>query len=121
MSLDRRKVEGFDELNELLKDIKCRAVILFSGSKENGQSWCPDCVQAEPIIEKVIEEIVSSGDIDENFAFVECGVGLRTYYDNFSWKDLTNAFRVDERFKVKEIPTLLDYSNKVKLFPFFKK
>ncbi|KAL4003320.1 hypothetical protein ACH3XW_7120 [Acanthocheilonema viteae] len=105
----RKKVEGLNELDELLKDVKCRAVILFTGSKDDGKSWCPDCVRAEPIIEKVIEEIVSSGDTDTDFAFIECGVGLRT-----DWKDQTNAFRTDERFKLKEIPTLLDYNNKVK-------
>ncbi|CAG9532821.1 unnamed protein product [Cercopithifilaria johnstoni] len=107
MIFNQKKVEGFNELNELLKDVKCRAVILFTGSKDNGKSWCPDCVRAEPVIEKVIEEIISSNDMDTDFTFIECHVGLRTY-----WKDQTNPFRTDQRFKLKEIPTLLDYSNK---------
>lgn len=45
MVLNQKKAEGLNELNELLKDAKCRTVILFTGSKDNGKSWCPDCVK----------------------------------------------------------------------------
>ncbi|VDK76354.1 unnamed protein product [Litomosoides sigmodontis] len=109
MVFSQMKAEGLNELNELLKDAKCRTVIFFTSSKDDGKSWCPDCVQVEPIIEKVIKEISSSDDADLNLTFIECSIGPRTY-----WKDQTNAFRTDGRFKLKEIPTLLDYSNKAK-------
>uniref|UniRef100_A0A8R1XZ30 Thioredoxin domain-containing protein 17 n=1 Tax=Onchocerca volvulus TaxID=6282 RepID=A0A8R1XZ30_ONCVO len=158
MVFNRKKVEGFNELNTILNEHKDRIIILFTGSKNDGKNWCPDCVQAEPIIEKVIEKIVSSDDTD--LTFIECGVGQRTEqvyffiqnnfhicgkildlsnffynymlirmkyfnyptfnmiivfnYGNFSWKDQKNAFRTDERFKLKEIPTLMDYNNKAK-------
>ncbi|EFO25667.1 hypothetical protein LOAG_02819 [Loa loa] len=78
MVFNRKKTEGLNELNTLLNGLKCRTVILFTGSKDDGKSWCPDCVRAEPIIEKVIEEIVSSGDLDTDFTFIECSVGSRT-------------------------------------------
>ncbi|VDK67286.1 unnamed protein product [Onchocerca ochengi] len=107
MVFNRKKVEGFNELNTVLNEHKDRIIILFTGSKNDGKNWCPDCVQAEPIIEKVIEKIVSSDDTD--LTFIECGVGQRT-----DWKDQKNAFRTDERFKLKEIPTLMDYNNKAK-------
>ncbi|VDM19749.1 unnamed protein product [Wuchereria bancrofti] len=79
MTFNRKRVEGLNELNTLLKDLKCRAVILFSGSKDDGKSWCPDCVQAELIIEKVIEQIVSSDDTEMDLTFIECAVGPRTW------------------------------------------
>lgn len=45
------KAEGFQEFQEILKDIgnnhKSKDIfVLFSGSKDvSGQSWCPDCVE----------------------------------------------------------------------------
>ncbi|MCP9258310.1 hypothetical protein DINM_002810 [Dirofilaria immitis] len=63
-------------------DLKGHIVILFTGSKDDGKSWCPDCIQAAPIIEKVIKEIASSDDT-EDLTFVECGVGKRIERRNY--------------------------------------
>ncbi|VDN01406.1 unnamed protein product [Thelazia callipaeda] len=107
MVFTRRTVEGYDALNAMLKQTKDRVIILFSGSKDGNKSWCPDCVQAESVIEKIISEMAHSNDLD--LTFVECTVGFRSY-----WKSQTNPFRIDERFKLTEIPTLMDYNNKAK-------
>ncbi|VDN44436.1 unnamed protein product [Gongylonema pulchrum] len=76
MVLGKKKVDGFNELNATLKEVKGRTVILFTGSKDGEKSWCPDCVVAEPVIEKVVAEIASSGDGLE-LTFIECTVGMR--------------------------------------------
>uniref|UniRef100_A0A915PWK4 Thioredoxin domain-containing protein 17 n=1 Tax=Setaria digitata TaxID=48799 RepID=A0A915PWK4_9BILA len=75
--MDRKKVEGINELNALLSNIKNRAIILFTSSKEDGKSWCPDCVKAEPVIEEVIKDVISCGGTD-SLTFIECAVGQRT-------------------------------------------
>nr|CDP93250.1 Bm9224 [Brugia malayi] len=99
MTFNRKKVEGLNELNTLLKDLKCRTVILFSGSKDGGKSWCPDCVQAEPVIEKVIEQIVSSNDTDIDLTFIECAVGPRTWQaKRLSGEQCANELLVKELF-----------------------
>lgn len=51
-------VTGFQALESALSKTAERVFILFTGSKikETGQSWCPDCVVAEPVIEKVLKK-----------------------------------------------------------------
>lgn len=41
-------------INDLSKDKSKTVLLLFTGSKDNaGVSWCPDCVRAEPVIDRV--------------------------------------------------------------------
>ena len=53
---------SIDQFEQLVK-AEPKAFILFTGNKdENGLSWCPDCVQAEPFIQtKVLETAKSLG------------------------------------------------------------
>jgi hypothetical protein len=38
-------VEGFDACAKAIEENKnCNLYVMFSGSKVNGKSWCPDCV-----------------------------------------------------------------------------
>ena len=59
MGLQQETVHNFQSLDELLSNQSklSRVFILFTGSKvsKTGESWCPDCVVAEPVIEKVIK------------------------------------------------------------------
>lgn len=107
MVLKKKEVNGFDELTATLENLEGRIIIYFIGTREDGKSWCPDCVKAEPAVEKAIAEC--SGPCDKEIVFVECNVGFKDY-----WKDQTNPFRIDERFKLTEIPTLIEFGDKVK-------
>ena len=50
-------------------------VLLFTGSKnENGKSWCPDCVVAEPVIESVLQQLRSN----DCLVFITVPVGDRS-------------------------------------------
>merc|ERR1712045_641592 len=54
-----QNVEGFDAFKSKVEELSKEGLPLFvhfSGSKENGVSWCPDCVVAEPIIESTLEK-----------------------------------------------------------------
>lgn len=65
--------ENFEQtIRDTCKDGK--TFVLFSGDKdENGKSWCPDCVQAEPYINtKVIPYCQTN-----NLKFFYCPVGKR--------------------------------------------
>ena len=38
-------------------------MLLFTGNKKNGQSWCPDCNVADPIIEIELDKVCSDNRI----------------------------------------------------------
>ena len=75
-------------------------IVLFTGKEDpaTGASWCPDCVKAEPIIEKCVPKI------PEGNVFIYCVVG-----DRPTWKDPQCIFRTHEKTKLKGIPTLLKW------------
>ncbi|CAG9114858.1 hypothetical protein JYU34_007617 [Plutella xylostella] len=94
-------VSGFSELENFLSNVdsKKSVYLYFTGSKlENGLSWCPDCVEAEPVVKAVLSELKK----DVVFAYVD--VGTREY-----WKDKDCPFRTDKRTKLLVIPTLIKY------------
>ncbi|KAK6021503.1 hypothetical protein OSTOST_12824, partial [Ostertagia ostertagi] len=83
-----------------------RVFVLFTGSKVDGKSWCPDCVAAEPTIESVLHsEDAKSLDA----TFITCFVGGREY-----WKNPTCPFRTDPAFKLTCVPTLIECGKKVR-------
>jgi len=101
--------EGMDELKKMIaaeqggdRDI----FVLFTGKADptTGDSWCPDCVAADPVIEKCVPEIS-----DEN-VFIVCVVG-----DRPTWKDPKCIFRTDPDTKLKGIPTLVKWGTKGRL------
>ncbi|KAK0420900.1 hypothetical protein QR680_014954 [Steinernema hermaphroditum] len=102
-------VNGYDELKKTLGGLAKdrRAFVLFTGGKDaaTGKSWCPDCVTAEPHVEKAIESELSNGDS----CFITCYVGDMPY-----WKDKENPFRTDEKFKINCIPTMIEWGVKGK-------
>lgn len=52
---------------------KKNVVLLFTGSKrtEDGKSWCPDCVVADPVVEGVVKQMSA----DDNLVFITVPVG----------------------------------------------
>jgi len=103
-------VDGFDALNAKLAQLSTdgkadnSVLILFCGSNDaSGKSWCPDCVTAEPVVHECIERRLAT---DDDTIFIHCLVGARDY-----WKNGSNPFRKDERFRLTAVPTLMLYGH----------
>ncbi|BAT93021.1 hypothetical protein LR48_Vigan05g047000 [Vigna angularis] len=77
-------------------------LILFLADKDpaTSLSWCPDCVRAEPVIYKKLE--ASSDDI----ALLRAYVG-----DRPTWRNPKHPWRVEPRFKLTGVPTLIRWDN----------
>ncbi|KAF7282603.1 hypothetical protein GWI33_002322 [Rhynchophorus ferrugineus] len=72
--------------------------------KASGESWCPDCVRAWPVVEIESESLPD----DSHFVVVEVG-------DRAVWKDPNCPFRKDPRTKLLVIPTLKRWNQPQKL------
>lgn len=101
---ERHQVSGFDEYIAKVESIAAsckdkRMVAMFSGGKNDttGKSWCPDCVDAQPVVDGVVDSSIA-----KEYAFIYCSVGGRDF-----WKDPNCEFRKDKRTLLKSIPTLL--------------
>ncbi|XP_037702444.1 thioredoxin domain-containing protein 17-like [Choloepus didactylus] len=94
-------VSSFEEFSQAVEQHNGKTY--FTGSKDaGGESWCPDRVQAEPVIREALK-CVSEGCVS-----IYCQVGERPY-----WKDPNNDFR--KKLKVTAVPTLLKYGTSQKL------
>lgn len=73
-------------------------LLLFLGDRDPsiGHSWCPDCVRAEPVIYKAVED--SPKDVTL----------LRSYVGNKpEWRNPDHPWRHDPRFRLRGVPTLI--------------
>jgi len=62
-------------INDISVDKKKTIILLFTGSKgASGESWCPDCNVAEPILEEVIDDQSYASD---DYVFITTFVGQR--------------------------------------------
>jgi len=105
----RHHVQGFQEFISLVEKVykpdEKPVVVMFSGDKDaQGNSWCPDCVDAEPGIEKALSQL------DDENIFIHCAVGGRDF-----WKDPACIFRTDSRTKLSSVPTLMRWGSKLKI------
>ncbi|CAH2086120.1 unnamed protein product [Euphydryas editha] len=95
-------IKGFEDFVKYTDTIDQNGppvVFYFSGSKlPDGNSWCPDCVEAEPVVKAYLSEL------NKNIIFVYVDVGEREY-----WKDRACPFRTDSRSKLMVIPTLIKW------------
>ena len=105
---ERHQVEGFEAYIAKLDEVKKSAagktiVVMFSGGKSpsTGKSWCPDCVVAEPVVDKVLQS-----QKDSVYIYVSVG-GVQF------WKDPECVFRKDKRTLLKSIPTLVKIDGNV--------
>ncbi|XP_011307286.1 thioredoxin domain-containing protein 17 [Fopius arisanus] len=91
-------VEGYEPFLTFMENLKSQGpvIVLYSGSKlPSGKSWCPDCVEAEPFIEKGLKAA------PENAILVHVDVGDRAF-----WKDHKCPFRSNSKTKLNVLPTL---------------
>ncbi|XP_045343266.1 thioredoxin domain-containing protein 17 [Leopardus geoffroyi] len=97
-------VSGFEEFSRAVEQHHGKTIFAyFTGSKDaGGKSWCPDCVQAEPVVREGLKHV------SEGCVFIYCQVGEKPY-----WKDPNNDFR--KNLKVTAVPTLLKYGTPQKL------
>ncbi len=84
---------------ESQQQASARGYFLFFGSDdpETGESWCPDCVTADPLIRAVVTRE------DPEAVLHECPVGLRS-----AWKGVENhSYKVHPVWRLERIPTLI--------------
>ncbi|XP_011651794.1 thioredoxin-like protein Clot isoform X2 [Cucumis sativus] len=95
----------FDKFRSELPNNKAN-FILFLADKDpsTSRSWCPDCVRAEPVIYKKLE--AASDDI----ALLRAYVG-----DRPTWRNPQHPWRVDPRFKLTGVPTLVRWEENDKI------
>ncbi|CAK9812287.1 Thioredoxin domain-containing protein 17 [Anthophora quadrimaculata] len=105
--ITRHYVQGYESFFELMKNFKSNesVYVLYTGTKlQNGNSWCPDCVKAEPTIEEGFKTA------PEGTHFVEVQVGDRPF-----WKDSNCPFRTNSITKLKVLPTLAKWDTQKRL------
>ncbi len=74
-------------------------VYYFAAKVESdGTSWCPDCVEAKPILDSKIRPAC----VENGVAFSQIDVGARD-----SWKNPEHPLRRHPLFKVERIPSLI--------------
>ena len=81
--------------------------VLFVGAKvfETNESWCIDCRNADPILDKAFELFLSE-NTDKSIHLLVCDVAR----DEYRKPDF--PFRLDPRIKLTCVPTLIKYSAK---------
>jgi hypothetical protein len=85
-----------DAVKELNGDV---FVLMYGQRKENGDSWCPDCTSAYPLVESALQTRTTPSTL------VECTVAREEYKGNSSY-----AYRLHERVQLKAIPQLIKWS-----------
>ncbi|XP_058765985.1 thioredoxin-like protein Clot [Vicia villosa] len=75
-------------------------LFLADNDPSTSLSWCPDCVRAEPVILKKLE--ASPYEI----ALLKAYVG-----DRPTWRNPHHPWRVDPKFKLTGVPTLIRWEN----------
>ncbi|XP_035741394.1 thioredoxin domain-containing protein 17-like [Vespa mandarinia] len=103
----RHHVIGYENFLQFFENFQTKesVFVLYTGTKlENGQSWCPDCVEAEPFIEAGLQVL------SETSHFVVVEVGDRAF-----WKDPNCIFRKDSKTQLKVLPTLAQWGTQKRL------
>lgn len=109
----RHEVRGYEEFKKLIGELEEEKAseenffihILFIGDKgEDGNSWCPYCETAEPIINESLK--VAS----ESSHFVVVSVGDKEY-----WRNIDCPFRKDPNTSLVMVPTLIRWKSPQRL------
>lgn len=97
-------MSGIKEFNRAVAQHPGKTIFAyFSISKAaEGKSWCPDYVQAEPVVQEGLKHV------SEGYVLIYCQRGEKSY-----WKDPNNNFR--KKLKITAVPTLLKYGMPQKL------
>ncbi|XP_055640877.1 thioredoxin domain-containing protein 17 [Toxorhynchites rutilus septentrionalis] len=103
----KHHVKGWDDFAKLAESLQGNGEpvhVFFKGDKdEKGESWCPYCVKAAP----VVDEALKLAPETSHFITVEI--------DRPFWKDLNNPFRKDPRTNLVFLPTLLRWRSPQRL------
>ncbi|KAK9764675.1 hypothetical protein K7432_007635 [Basidiobolus ranarum] len=91
--------QEFDQkLNEQLKNDAQHVFVLFFGTEDpsTNESWCPDCVIADPAIRRAVSKIPDS-------VLLECPADRQT------WKfgSEPHPYKAREDIKLERLPTLM--------------
>ena len=88
------------QFDDAVKDLSGDVFVLMYGErKEDGDSWCPDCTAALPVIESALEARAGPSTL------VECTVAREEYKGKPEY-----AYRTHERVALKAIPQLIKWS-----------
>ncbi|CAB4439362.1 unnamed protein product [Rhizophagus irregularis] len=105
------RISAYDEfdgtVNKIVQERKGQNIFVLLFGTENpdtGKSWCPDCVKADPLIRKHLEE-----DAPVNSVLIEVPVGTREEYKGRP----ENPYRLHPRIQLKSIPTLIKWTENV--------
>ncbi|KAI8067134.1 hypothetical protein BC940DRAFT_301375 [Gongronella butleri] len=96
----RTTVDDFEnQVNKAVQDENNKVFVVFFGTEvdETNESWCPDCVVADPLIRKALVPVPNS-------VLIEAPVGHR-----HEWKNNNeHPFRV--KYNLAAIPTLFKWT-----------
>lgn len=102
------EIDNFDKQVQEAVNESSSVYVVFFGTEtpETSESWCPDCVIADPLIRKAILTHAPSDAV-----LLEAPVGLRG-----DWKGNTShPYRTRKDFDLPAIPTLYKWSKVILL------
>ncbi|CAI2175931.1 5146_t:CDS:2 [Funneliformis geosporum] len=99
------RISSFKEfdniINRIVQERRGQNIFLVLFGNENpytGKSWCPDCVNAEPLIRQQLDKVPA------DTVYIEVPVGTRA-----DGKP-DNPYRLHPRIQLKSIPTLIKWT-----------
>lgn len=106
----KHEVHGYEEFKKLISELealekKSAIHILFIGDKEDsGDSWCPYCKIAEPVIDDSLDAA------SESSHFIVASIGNKK-----KWRDIDCPFRKDPDTFLVMVPTLIRWKSPQRL------
>lgn len=111
-SFKTHHVKGYEALKQITEDLEserlkgAKIFVYFTGEKmSTGESWCPDCVKAEPFVQAYLSK--NEGKVKINHLII-ADAGNRT-----QWKDKENSFRTV--LNIQNLPTIIRWKGPQKL------
>lgn len=89
---------AFEAFRPAADDALCFYLFFGSEAPETGESWCPDCVMADPVIRATLSRITA-----RPVHLVECPVGDRAGYKG----NAEHPYRQHPRVRLQRIPTII--------------
>jgi hypothetical protein len=92
-------VGRFDSLlQQNIDATKLYVLVVGENVPETGKSWCPDCVKADPLIQKALSN-------DPEVTLLECPVPRSTYKGNPN-----HPYRTHKQIQLQGVPTLIRWT-----------
>uniref|UniRef100_A0A8D9F087 Thioredoxin domain-containing protein 17 n=1 Tax=Cacopsylla melanoneura TaxID=428564 RepID=A0A8D9F087_9HEMI len=105
-------VKGYEALKQITEDLESERLkgskifVYFTGEKmSTGESWCPDCVHAEPYVQAYLRKNEPKLKINH---LIITDAGNRD-----QWKDKSNSFRTV--LNIQNLPTIIRWKGPQKL------